>query len=41
MSEHDLDLLLREGNELIFARTSPEAKLRIADALRAEATPSP
>ena len=36
MSEHDLDRLLREGKELVFARTSPEAKLRIADALRAE-----
>ena len=36
MSEHDLERLLREGRELIFARSSPEAKLRIADALRAE-----
>jgi magnesium-transporting ATPase (P-type) len=36
MSEPDLDKLLRTGKELIFARTSPEAKLRIADALRAE-----
>ncbi len=36
MSESELDALLREGNELIFARSSPEAKLRIADALRAE-----
>jgi calcium-translocating P-type ATPase len=36
MSEHDLDQLLREGREPIFARASPEAKLRIADALRAE-----
>ena len=36
MSEHDLDELLRGGAELIFARSSPEAKLRIADALRAE-----
>jgi calcium-translocating P-type ATPase len=36
MSEQELDLLLREGDELIFARSSPEAKLRIADALRAE-----
>src|SRR5581483_11990238 len=36
MSERELDLLLREGRELIFARSSPEAKLRIADALRAE-----
>ena len=36
LSENELDRLLREGQELIFARTSPEAKLRIADALRAE-----
>ena len=36
MPEPGLDRLLREGEELIFARTSPEAKLRIADALRAE-----
>jgi magnesium-transporting ATPase (P-type) len=36
MSEPELDALLREGNELIFARATPEAKLRIADALRAE-----
>ena len=36
MSEADLDELLRPGTELVFARTSPEAKLRIADALRAE-----
>ncbi len=36
MSEPELDELLREGRELIFARSSPEAKLRIADALRAE-----
>ena len=36
MSERDLDELLSSGAELIFARTSPEAKLRIADALRAE-----
>ena len=36
MSERELDELLREGKELIFARSSPEAKLRIADALRAE-----
>jgi calcium-translocating P-type ATPase len=37
MSEERLDKLLREHYELIFARASPEAKLRIADALRAEA----
>jgi calcium-translocating P-type ATPase len=36
MSEAQLDRLLREGGELIFARSTPEAKLRIADALRAE-----
>ena len=36
MSERDSTELLREGRELIFARSSPEAKLRIADALRAE-----
>ncbi|QIZ38700.1 cation-transporting P-type ATPase [Saccharopolyspora sp. ASAGF58] len=34
MNENDLDELLRETTELIFARSSPEAKLRIADALR-------
>jgi calcium-translocating P-type ATPase len=36
MTEGQLDELLRSGKELIFARTSPEAKLRIADALQAE-----
>jgi calcium-translocating P-type ATPase len=36
MSERELDLTLRDGEELIFARSSPEAKLRIADALRAQ-----
>jgi calcium-translocating P-type ATPase len=36
MSEAQLDRLLAEGGELIFARSSPEAKLRIADALGAE-----
>jgi calcium-translocating P-type ATPase len=36
MSEDDLDALLRRPANLIFARSSPEAKLRIADALRAE-----
>jgi len=36
MTERDLDGLLRSGQELIFARASPEAKLRIADALRAQ-----
>ena len=36
LSEPQLDRMLREHDELIFARTSPEAKLRIADALRAE-----
>ena len=36
LDEAALDRLLREESELIFARSSPEAKLRIADALRAE-----
>jgi calcium-translocating P-type ATPase len=36
MSDIELDNLLHTGRELIFARSSPEAKLRIADALRAE-----
>jgi calcium-translocating P-type ATPase len=36
LTEDELDELLRGGEELIFARASPEAKLRIADALRAE-----
>ncbi|MBJ7328589.1 MAG: cation-transporting P-type ATPase [Solirubrobacteraceae bacterium] len=34
MSEQELDALLRTGDEIVFARASPEAKLRIADALR-------
>ena len=34
MNEQQLDRLLAGSEELIFARTSPEAKLRIADALR-------
>jgi magnesium-transporting ATPase (P-type) len=36
MSDDELDALLHSGGELIFARSSPEAKLRIADALHAE-----
>jgi magnesium-transporting ATPase (P-type) len=35
MSETELDQLLARDTEIIFARSSPEAKLRIADALRA------
>ncbi len=35
MNERELDTLLAEGDELVFARSSPEAKLRIVDALRA------
>jgi calcium-translocating P-type ATPase len=35
MSEAQLDDLLGSGAEVVFARSSPEAKLRIADALRA------
>jgi magnesium-transporting ATPase (P-type) len=34
MSEDELDALLRGDEEIVFARSSPEAKLRIADALR-------
>ncbi|MGZ8716562.1 MAG: cation-translocating P-type ATPase [Gaiellaceae bacterium] len=36
LTERELDELLRQDRELIFARTSPEAKLRIADALHAQ-----
>ena len=36
LSEGELDHLLRAGRDVLFARSSPEAKLRIADALRAE-----
>ncbi|HSJ72796.1 MAG TPA: cation-transporting P-type ATPase [Miltoncostaeaceae bacterium] len=36
MSERELDELLARPENLVFARSSPEAKLRIADALRAE-----
>jgi magnesium-transporting ATPase (P-type) len=36
LTDAELDRLLRDGREVIFARTAPEAKLRIADALRAE-----
>ncbi|MBD0860406.1 cation-transporting P-type ATPase [Gordonia sp. zg691] len=34
MSEARLDDILGQGSELVFARTSPEAKVRITDALR-------
>jgi magnesium-transporting ATPase (P-type) len=34
MSEPQLDDLLGSGSEVVFARSAPEAKLRIADALR-------
>jgi magnesium-transporting ATPase (P-type) len=36
LGEDQLDELLAGPEEIIFARSSPEAKLRIADALRAE-----
>ncbi|HEU4979856.1 MAG TPA: cation-transporting P-type ATPase, partial [Solirubrobacterales bacterium] len=36
MSDAELDHLLRGGEELIFARSSPETKLRIAESLREE-----
>ena len=34
LPEAELDELLRDDRELVFARSSPETKLRIADALR-------
>jgi calcium-translocating P-type ATPase len=34
MPERDLDTVLADKPEVVFARSSPEAKLRIADALR-------
>jgi len=34
LSDAELDALLHSDRELVFARTSPEAKLRIADALQ-------
>jgi magnesium-transporting ATPase (P-type) len=36
MSDDELDALLRSGDEVVFARAAPEAKLRISDALRRE-----
>jgi magnesium-transporting ATPase (P-type) len=36
MSDAELDAVLGDGGELVFARSSPEAKLRIAEALQAE-----
>jgi calcium-translocating P-type ATPase len=36
MADPDLDRLLAERRELVFSRSSPETKLRIADALRAQ-----
>jgi calcium-translocating P-type ATPase len=36
MTDAELDRLLAQRRELVFARSSPEAKLRIADALRAQ-----
>ena len=35
LTEAQLDRLLSSGSEVVFARSSPEAKLRIADSLRA------
>jgi calcium-translocating P-type ATPase len=34
LSEADLDAMLTAGDEIVFARSSPEVKLRIVDALR-------
>ncbi|MBB3101093.1 calcium-translocating P-type ATPase [Actinoplanes campanulatus] len=36
MSDADLDRLLGDGEEIVFARSSPESKLRICEALRSE-----
>jgi calcium-translocating P-type ATPase len=36
MSDANVDRLLAERRELVFSRSSPETKLRIADALRAQ-----
>ncbi len=36
MSDAELDAALAAGGELVFARSTPEAKLRIADSLRAQ-----
>ena len=36
MSEDELDHVLASESEIVFARCSPEAKLRIADALKAQ-----
>jgi calcium-translocating P-type ATPase len=36
LPEDDLDRLLQQPGELVFARANPETKLRIADALRSE-----
>ncbi len=36
LGEHELDTMLVESGEMIFARSSPEAKLRICEALRAQ-----
>ncbi|MFF4582666.1 cation-translocating P-type ATPase [Streptomyces sp. NPDC001389] len=36
VADHDLDHLLQQGDtEIVFARSSPETKLKVADALRA------
>jgi magnesium-transporting ATPase (P-type) len=35
MREEELDALLADDGEIVFARTSPEAKMRLADALQA------
>jgi len=36
MTDAELDQLLASGPEIVFARSAPEAKLRIADVLRAQ-----
>jgi calcium-translocating P-type ATPase len=36
LGDHDLDELLSHDDEIVFARTSPEGKLRICEALQSE-----
>ena len=38
MHDDELEVVLRANRELIFARSSPETKLGIAQALRGSAT---
>ena len=40
MTDAELDALLAEPGEIVFARSTPEAKLRIAEALQQRGTSS-